>query len=344
MSKMDEILTTSHRACQRLTRQAGSSFLAAFCLLPPAKRQAMHALYAFMRHSDDLADDPSPARSRSDVLGQWRRAFERALSGQSLLGDATLCQVDPRGCAILPAVVQTVRDFQIPPESLLAVLDGVEMDLEPRVYATFDELAVYCERVASAVGLACIHIWGFLGGNAPGPGRNAGIGDSTSAPNRKAGLEGDARNPSRSAGLALQLTNILRDLREDARRGRVYVPLDDLRACGYSAEELQNGVVNRPFLRLMEMEIDRAEQFYREAAELFRSLHKDGRRIFGLMMETYHALLQAIRRHPADVFTRRIRVSRWKKLWLAARWTLLPVKPEGSLQNEMESGARISKS
>ena len=115
---------------------------------------------------------------------------------------------------------------------------------------------------------------------------------------------------------------------EDARRGRVYLPLEDINACGYSAEELQNGVVNRPFLRLMEMEIDRAEQFYREAAELPRSLHKDGHRIFGLMMETYHALLHAIRRHPADVFTRRIRVSRWKKLWLAARWTLLPVKTD----------------
>ena len=175
-------------------------------------------------------------------------------------------QVDPQGYAILPAVVQTVREFQIPPETLLAVLDGVEMDLEPRVYATFDELAVYCERVASAVGLACIHIWGFFGDNALGP--------------------------SRSAGLALQLTNILRDLSEDARRGRVYLPLEDISACGYSAEELQNGVVNRPFLRLMEMEIDRAEQFYREAAELPRSLHKDGRRIFGLMMETYHALLR----------------------------------------------------
>ena len=91
-------------------------------------------------------------------------------------------------------------------------------------------------------------------------------------------------------------------------------------------------MVNRPFLRLMEMEIDRAEQFYREAAELPRSLHKDGHRIFGLMMETYHALLHAIRRHPADVFTRRIRVSRWKKLWLAARWSLLPVKPKDEIR------------
>ncbi len=239
----------------------------------------MHALYAFMRHSDDLADDPHrPGNSPRELLRQWRDALETALSGVGVSGDELLGEVDPCGRAILPAVVQTVREFQIPPESLLAVLDGVEMDLEPRVYATFDELAVYCERVASAVGLACIHIWGFS---------FCGI----CRANHGAGKDRDFHGPSRSAGLALQLTNILRDLREDARRGRVYLPLEDISACGYSAEELQNGVVNRPFLRLMEMEIDRAEQFYREAAELPRWLHKDGHRIFGLMMETYHALL-----------------------------------------------------
>jgi phytoene synthase len=309
MSTADEILA-SQETCQRLTRQAGSNFPAAFSLLPWVKRQAMYALYAFMRHSDDLADDPPPGRSPGEVLIEWRRALERALSGHAFLQEGTLVEADARGRAILPAVVQTVREFRIPVESLLAVLDGVEMDLEPRVYKTFDELAVYCERVASAVGLACIHIWGYLGGN--------------------------VLQPSRAAGLALQLTNILRDLSEDARRGRVYLPLEDIAACGYSAEELCCGVVNRPFLRLMEMEIERAEQFYREAAELTRSLHKDGRRIFGLMMGTYHSLLDAIRRHPADVFARRIRVSRWQKLWLAARWTLLPVKAEQTMQEKTE--------
>jgi phytoene synthase len=313
MTLAAEEILASHQACHRLSAQAGSNFPAAFCLLPRAKRQAMHALYAFMRHSDDLADDPPPGHSPREWLRRWRATFEQSLSGDAFSGDGVLDQVDPRGLAILPAVVQTIRDFQIPPESLLAVLDGVEMDLEPRVYATFDELAVYCERVASAVGLACIHIWGILGGNVAGPGRGASPG-------------GNFQGPSRSAGLALQLTNILRDLSEDARRGRVYVPLEDIKACGYSVGELQNGVVNRPFLRLMGLEIDRAEHFYREAAELPRSLHKDGHRIFGLMMETYHALLHAIRRRPADVFNRRLRVSRLRKLWLAARWTLLPAK------------------
>ena len=213
-------------------------------------------------------------------------------------GEAEPAGVDPRGRAILPAVAQTVRDFHIPPETLLAVLDGVEMDLSPRVYETFDELIVYCERVASAVGLACMHIWGFAG---------------------------DAALPAgRSAGIALQLTNILRDLREDAGRGRVYLPLEDIRGCGYSIEELRRGVVNEAFLRLMKIEIERTESFYREAAELPRRLHPDGRRIYGLMMARYHVLLEKIRRRPGDVFSRRIRLGGLQKIWLTARWIALP--------------------
>ena len=145
------------------------------------------------------------------------------------------------------------------------MLDGIEMDLEPRLYETFDELAVYCDRVASAVGLACMHVWGFQGD--------------------------DALPAGRSAGIALQLTNILRDLSEDVRRGRVYLPQEDLRACGYTTDELRRGVVNDAFLRLMKLEIERADCFYREAAELPRWLHKDGRRIYGLMMDRYHYLL-----------------------------------------------------
>ena len=124
------------------------------------------------------------------------------------------------------------------------MIDGVEMDLTPRRYETFDELEQYCERVASAVGLACIHIWGFRGP--------------------------EAFEPARQAGVALQLTNILRDLKEDAAAGRVYLPLADLRRCGYSEKELSAGTVNDAFLDLMRFEIERAEQFYRAAAGLSR--------------------------------------------------------------------------
>ncbi len=180
-------LVASRRACRRLTRESGSNFPVAFCLLPAAKRQAMHALYAFMRHSDDLADGPRlasahPGGDPAEALRHWRAALVQTI--EAIKGTGTFCAqhpsgrsgkmylspllpephgVDPRGRAILPAVAQTLHDFHIPLQTLLAVLDGVEMDLSPRLYETFDELTVYCERVASAVGLACMHIWGFDG-------------------------------------------------------------------------------------------------------------------------------------------------------------------------------------
>jgi len=199
---------------------------------------------------------------------------------------------------ILPALADAVRQFQIPPEHLFAVLDGVEMDLDRRCYETFDELWRYCDRVASAVGLCCIHIWGFRGP--------------------------DAFAPARQAGIALQLTNILRDLKEDAAAGRVYLPIEDLRQCGYSADDLLAGVADGRFRRLMAMEIARAERFYADGAELLESLAPPGRRMFGLLMATYHALLHEIARRPASVFRRRIRLSRLKKLQLLARWSLWP--------------------
>ncbi len=176
------------------------------------------------------------------------------------------------------------------------MIDGVEMDLTPRRYETFDELERYCERVASAVGLACIHIWGFRGP--------------------------EAFEPARQAGVALQLTNILRDLKEDAAAGRVYLPLADLRQCGYAEKDLLAGTANERFFDLMRLEIERAKQFYRGAAGLRDWLEPDGRRIFGLMTATYRRLLQQIERRPADVLRRRVRLGSMTKLRLFARWML----------------------
>jgi phytoene synthase len=335
MSFAPDEIRRSYAACHRVCRRSGSNFPVAFLLLPREKRKAMDALYAFMRHSDDLADDPQSDRSPADALRDWRRALDEALMDPAPGADAncwSVCRSGATGilpvpnvgqvakgppgrqignlphgtgetpvapevaAGILPALADTVRRFAIPPEHLYAVLDGVERDLVPQRFQAFDELAGYCHLVASAVGMACICIWGHRGP--------------------------EALPPARSAGLALQLTNILRDVKEDAARGRVYLPLDDLAACGYSIDELRSGVVNAAFHRLMALEIDRAEQFYREAAELPRWLHPDGRPIFGLMTATYHALLNEIRRRPGDIFLRRIRVSRPKKLWIAARSAL----------------------
>ena len=250
----------------------------------------MEALYAFMRHTDDLADsltNRAERGSKADSLVSWRAMLDRAL-----LGD----HIPPP--SLLPALADTVRRYQIPHEHLLAAIDGVEMDLAPTHYETFEQLERYCERVASAVGMACIHIWGFRGS--------------------------EAFKPARHIGIALQMTNILRDLKEDTRNGRIYLPTADLLECSYSAKNLTAGVINRSFVRLMEQEIERTERFYRDGCELYDWLTPDGRRIFGLMISTYWSLLQKIAARPEAVLRGRVRVGHVKRLQLFARWLLLP--------------------
>ena len=327
-----DAVETSYGFCRRMSCRAGSNFHVGFLLLPREKRRAMEALYAFMRHTDDLADDikprplVAPTDLRRDAIEAWRTALERAMQGDFPVGQTFLsvpgqtemsappirwgdsCTVVPEVAvqlppqhpapAILPALADVVQRFHIPHEYLFAVIDGVTMDLDRRRYETFDDLRQYCERVASAVGLACIHVWGFRGP--------------------------EALEPARQAGIALQLTNILRDLKEDAQAGRVYLPLADLRQCDYAVEDLLAGVADQRFRRVMAMEVARAEQFYAAGAELMDWLEPSGRRIFGLMMATYRSLLRRIASRPADVFHRRVRLGGLQKFQLAARWSLLP--------------------
>ncbi len=290
MTNSQQMIEVSYEACRRICRQAGSNFVASFLLLPRPKRRAMRALYAFMRHTDDLADNPDPLPARTEALARWRTALDRALSDDLEPAD------DER--AILPALADTVRQFRIPTEHLHAVIDGVGMDLCRRRYETVAELEGYCRRVASAVGLACVHVWGFRGP--------------------------EAFEPAEKCGLAMQWTNILRDIKEDAAADRVYLPLEDLRQCDYTVDDLRAGVADERFDRLMAMQLDRAEQYYRQAEALFDWLDPQGRRVFGLMLTTYRALLAKIRRRPRDVLRKRIRLSRLKKLQLAARSFLKP--------------------
>ena len=293
-----EVTEASYAWCRGMARSSGSSFYLCFLGLPRAKRRAMDALYAFMRHTDDLADNPQPLELRREALLQWRAALQRALQGQFDAPGQQQTQQQGRGRDVLPAMADVVRRFGVPAEHLCAVIDGVEMDFSRRRYEMFDELQDYCEHVASAVGLACIHIWGFRGQQA---------------------LE-----PARKCGIALQLTNILRDLKEDAQQDRVYLPLAEIRQFDYSVDRLKRGEENEQFGRLMEFQIDRAERFYREGAELIEWLEPAPRRTFGMMMATYRALLEKIKRRPGDVLRRRIRLSRPRKLRIVARWTLLP--------------------
>lgn len=305
MNPTPEVVDASYEACRRLVRRSRSNFHLSFLGLPQAKRRAMDALYAYMRHTDDLVDDSLPTELRRRSLTQWRAALARALQGRF---DAAARRNSPGGQAansdypvgreLLPAVVDTVDRYGIPPEHLHAVIDGVETDLQTPRYESFDELEQYCQSVASAVGLACIHIWGFQ--------------------------DRQAFELARKCGIALQLTNILRDLKEDAQQGRVYLPLADLRQCDYSIDDLTHGVVDERFVKLMDYEIGRAEGFYREGAELIDWLEPDGRRIFGMIMATYRALLDRIKRRPGDVFAGRISLGPARKMRILARWTVLP--------------------
>jgi phytoene synthase len=275
----DEI-QDSYAFCRRQARQAASSFYWSFSLLPREQRDSMYALYAFLRHTDDLGDSDRPLPLRRRQLHEWRSSLQHALAGQ-------------RGDTLWPALADTVSRFSIPGEYLFDTIDGVEMDLDKSRYETFDQLEVYCHKVASVVGLACIHIWGFQGPRA---------------------IQAASR-----CGVAFQLTNILRDLKEDADRGRVYLPLEDLRHFNYGPDELMRGVRDHRFVDLMNWEIERAEHYYEAAYALPELISPPARRTLWAMVTTYRQTLSEIKRREGDVFSRKVRLRPWRKLQIVTR-------------------------
>jgi phytoene synthase len=276
--------SASYAWCERLARRAAGNFYHAFRLLPVPQRRAMCALYAFLRIADDLGDGPGPTEAKREPLARWRIDLHAALEG------------DYRH-PLYPALHHAIREHGIPVRHLEEVLDGVEMDLDVCGYDTFDDLYGYCYRVASAVGLACLPIWGY---------------------------RGDAARPAEAAGIALQLTNILRDVGEDIGRGRVYLPGEDLERFGYGVEKMRQRVCDDRFRALMRFEAQRAYGYYDAAEPLAALLEPPGRAVFLVILRTYRGLLDAIVARDFDVFAARVRVGTWYKLWLAAR--ALPVR------------------
>src|SRR5262249_8004120 len=243
--RMGPRLAQSFAWCERLARREAANFYHAFRLLPRRQRLDMCALYAFLRVSDDLIDAPGPEDSKRPTLDDWRRRLDRALAGIP-------------SHPLPPALSDTVRMHGIPHAYLHAALDGVAMDLDVSSYDTFDELYLYCYRVASVVGLSCIHIWGFE--------------------------REQARQYAESAGVAFQLTNILRDLAEDAGRGRVSLPAEDLDRFGYRREQLCRGERDARFEALMRFEVERAGRYYDAATPLVPLLPPPGRSVFLVML------------------------------------------------------------
>jgi 15-cis-phytoene synthase len=272
----------SYRFCRDVARSRAKNFYYSFLLLEKPKRDAMCAIYAFMRECDDLSDDPTAERARlPERLAAWRMELNRALHGHF--------DNNP----LWPAFHDTVQRYGIPHRFFHEMIDGIASDLEPRQIRTFDELYRYCYQVASVVGLTVIHIFGF---------------DSV-----KALLLAER------CGIAFQLTNILRDVREDAGLGRVYLPLEDLERFGVPAEQLQTGKEDERFRDLMRFEAARAHAYYKESAPLLDLIHPQSRRSLWALRAIYLRLLARIEKANYAVLERRIRVPGRTKIGLLLR-------------------------
>lgn len=269
-----------------------TSFYYSFLVLPPRKRSAIIAVWDFCRAIDDAVDEVVPeaewaggltdvARARATMqLTDWRNELEAVYAGTP---------ATRQGTALQPFV----REFRLPREQFEALIDGVEMDLDHAAYGTFEELREYCRRVASAVGLICLDIFGYH--------------------------DPASRAYAVDLGLALQLTNIIRDVAADLRRGRLYLPAEDLARFGVAAADLRAGIVTPPVRALLRFECDRAREYYaRAAAQLPR---RDARSLVAaeIMGGIYFAILRRIERAGYDVFSRRIRVPRPSRAVIALR-------------------------
>lgn len=278
-----ERLEASYRYCEFVAKTQAKNFYYSFVTLPPEKKAAMCAIYAFFRYSDDVSDEAVADRSKAEEMLAWRNALNQAFEGE--YGESQ----------ILPAFHDTVKRYHIPAEYFHALIDGTEMDLTQNRYETWEDLRLYCYRVASVVGFVCIHVWGFEPAN------------------------GKALEYADACGLAFQLTNILRDVKEDAERDRIYLPQEDLRRFGVSEEELMRGELTPKVKALIQFEVERASGFYKQAESLMPLIEAEGRPTLRIMMQIYRGILTAIEHQNYDIFSSRARVSTPKKLSIVAR-------------------------
>ena len=268
------------RSVSRLvTKGSGSNFYYAFLFLPKPKREAIYAVYAFCRLSDDLVDEAKAGGDPSAALRRWRRELDAYFQ-------------DSVGHPVIVALGQAARRFNIPRTYFEELLNGMEMDLTRTRYATFDELYSYCYRVASVVGLICIEIFGYTN------------------PRTKEYAE--------RLGIAFQLTNILRDLAADASRGRIYLPLDDLKRFGYPEDALLAGVYNEAFVELMQFQCKRAKEYYGAASATMPREDRPSLLAAEIMHAIYRRLLLKIEQQRYNVFRANIALPRPHKLLLAA--------------------------
>ncbi len=294
-------LEESRAFCERITRTYARNFYYGLRLLPAAKREAMYALYAWMRLVDDIADteDGRTLVRRIDELEAWRANTHAALAEGPLAAELETKRTGGNGRwgrEIWPAFCDMAGKYNVPARVFDDVIAGQQQDLSPISFETFEELYEYCYRVAGVVGLASIYVWGFAGGV-------------------------ETEELSIERGVAFQLTNILRDLREDAARGRFYLPRSEVNG-SMDLADLRDGRPGHAFDEAMRFQLARAEEYYQKSARLEERISPDSRPTLIAMTEIYHTLLRKIAARPARALKRRVSLSVWAKLrigWRALR-------------------------
>lgn len=280
----DEALEAAYEACRQITKVGSKGFYFSTLFLPYEKRRAIWAVYTFCRYTDDLVDKAPNMTERqlSEELDNWESELHK-----------TYEKTTPPSLSHMLAWKHATSTFKIPKHPPLELIEGVRMDLGKNRYDNFDELRLYCYRVASTVGLMASHVIGFS--------------------------QPCALDYAVELGVAMQLTNILRDVGEDARSGRIYIPLDEMAQFGYTEEELLRGEVNERFVRLMQFQIDRARQLYQQAVPGIEYLDKDSRLSISVAAHLYSRILSVIERNDYDVFNRRAFVPFREKLSALAK-------------------------
>jgi phytoene synthase len=307
-----DAVATSYDECHRIARESHSNFYYAFFLLPKKRRDGLAALYAFMRLIDDVADEGDDVAAKQRGLAKWRAALDEGITSSVAVNIS-----EPSGAAaVLPALVDTMRRYNMPARYLHDLISGAEMDLTVKSYATFDRLREYCYRVAGTVGLTCTHVFGFR--------------------------DSRALDLAEKLGLAFQLTNIVRDVHDDCAMGRVYLPDEDLAQYNVSPEDFARTEGTLGVRELLRFEAGRAWQCYEEGAALLNLIEPESRPALWLLVHTYSALLARMEELDYAVFGERVRLSKAEKLVFIAKARFTRLTEENILEKRDRDRRRAS--
>ncbi len=284
-------LESAYEACRTITRREAKNFYYAFLTLPAAKRRAIYAAYAFCRHCDDSVDEETSTDAKLKALTELQANLNSIYSGGAT-------------SPVYVALADVAKNYDIPQDYFQEVILGVESDLVKDRFQNFEELREYCYRVASVVGLICLQIFGYE--------------------------DDDAKEYAVDLGLAMQLTNIIRDVREDLDMGRVYLPQDELARFGYSEEDLRNGVRNEAFLELMRFQSQRAREYFDRGFKLLPYLSRRSRACPAVLGALYSKVLDRIEASDYDVLESRVSLSKAEKIGITAKTWLGSMLPLSS--------------